>query len=458
VSGTHVVCNEHTEHSLDTGDCYRHATAIDILPDDVLLEIFVFLPSGSTRFVYDDRTWRKLVHVCRRWRQLVFASPLRLDLQLLCTRRTPVRKVLGCWPAFPLAIDFDDSRDNRNEFKNIVAASALEQRDRVRHINLNLRGVLLGELFATMEKPFPALTHLCLSCGDHNEPAIPSAFLGGSAPRLRDISISYILLPSIPTFLFSACDLVKLRLDYIPQTSFPSPEAMVACLATLTKLETFFIRFYSLALRPDPVRLSYETRVILPSVTSFSFERGNTYLENFVACINTPRLNSIDISYARRHAFRVTELSKFIERSNLRPSRFGHATIRFGVSQMSFSFCHETNPNDSVIAIKIEPLRDLCEQAAEMTKLLHQASDLLSDVVHLKIELEAPREIDKYDYVDDIRWLELFRPFISVETLHVSFQFAESITHTFQEMPVEMVTQVLPALTSLHWDGPLINT
>jgi hypothetical protein len=50
--------------------------------------------------------WHTLVHVCQRWRQIVFASPRRLNLQILCTHGTPVRKNLGIWPAFPIAIDY----------------------------------------------------------------------------------------------------------------------------------------------------------------------------------------------------------------------------------------------------------------------------------------------------------------------------------------------------------------
>jgi hypothetical protein len=286
-------------HSLSAGESHKHSTTIDILPDDILLEIFVFILSGRTRFIreYPIWKWHKLVHVCRRWRQLIFASPLRLDLQLLCTHRTSIRKDLGCWPAFPLVIDYHYVRAARlPNLENIFAA--LEQRDRVRHINISVLGPVLEELFAVMEKPFPALTHLCFSCENHSyEPITPSAFLGGSTPRLHDISFSGILFSEIPTFLSSACDLVKLRLDNIPRTSFPSPEAMVACLATLTKLETIFIRFQAPTTRPDRIRLPPETLVILPSLTSFSFKRDHAYLDDFMARINAPRLNTIDVTY-----------------------------------------------------------------------------------------------------------------------------------------------------------------
>jgi hypothetical protein len=453
-------------HSLSAGESHRHSTTIDILPDDILLEIFVSILSGRTPFIHDHPIrdhpiwgWHKLVHVCRRWRQLIFASPLRLDLQLLCTRRTSIRKDLGCWPAFPLVIDYLYYRDARRPtLENLFAA--LEQRDRVRHINIIALGPILGELFAVMEKPFPALTHPCFSCEDHSEPAIPNAFLGGSTPLLRDISFSGILFRSIPTFLSSASDLVKLRLDSIPHTSFPSPEAMVACLATLTKLETIFIRFQEPTTGPYPSQIGLlpETCVILPSLTSFSFKRDNAYSEDFVARINAPRLNSIDITYTEDD-LRATELSRFIERSNLRPTRLGHATIYFEFGK-TFFFYPETNPDDTVITIEIESLEEdvLHEQVVDMTRVLRQASVLLSDVVHLEIESDCSREIGEDDVTDNTWRLELFHPFIAVETLRISYQFVEGVAHAFEKMPVEMATQVLPALKSLHLEGPFTTS
>jgi hypothetical protein len=49
---------------------------IDILPDDALLEIFDFY-LGETEWT---NRWHILVHVCRRWRLVVFGSPRRLNL------------------------------------------------------------------------------------------------------------------------------------------------------------------------------------------------------------------------------------------------------------------------------------------------------------------------------------------------------------------------------------------
>jgi hypothetical protein len=65
------------------------------LPDDVLLEIFEFylaLVKDWLGLIPED-AWHTLVHVCKRWRSIVFASPHRLELQLFCTNNRPVHNM-----------------------------------------------------------------------------------------------------------------------------------------------------------------------------------------------------------------------------------------------------------------------------------------------------------------------------------------------------------------------------
>ena len=65
----------------------------DVLPDDVFLDIFDFYMHQARRCSSKGiEAWHTLVHVCRHWRNIVFVSPLRLNLQLLCTASTPVRE------------------------------------------------------------------------------------------------------------------------------------------------------------------------------------------------------------------------------------------------------------------------------------------------------------------------------------------------------------------------------
>jgi len=72
---------------------------IDMLPDIALLEIFDFYMHGAW-----TEAWQMLVHVCRKWRDVVFGSPRRLNLLLSCTARKPVKAMLDVWPLFPIVV------------------------------------------------------------------------------------------------------------------------------------------------------------------------------------------------------------------------------------------------------------------------------------------------------------------------------------------------------------------
>jgi hypothetical protein len=413
--------------------------------------------------------WHRLVHVCRRWQQIVFSSPLRLDLELLCTYGTPVWERLACWPAFPLAIDYGNIWDKditpQDEVNIFVA---LKQRDRVRHIYLNVSNLLMEKLFAVMEEPFSALTHLLLSSKDdwdpdEDRPVIPSKLLGGFAPLLHEVSFYNIPFPTIPAFLSSASDLVKLRLENIPPTPFPSPKALVACVAALTRLEVISIEFQSdlSTPRPNQICLPPETRVDLSALASFTYEGDNAYLDDFVAQINTPRLNSIDIKYTEEDMNpRVTELSKLIERSNFQLSQLGFADIFFENRRATFLLRPQSNSNEFAITIQYSSWGGVGGQVADMTLMLSQVSTMISHVVCLDIRSE--RELDE-DFMDRsimenenmvrVRWLELFHPFIAVKTLRISDEFVTGIAHEFEERTVETVYQVLPALKSLYLES-----
>ena len=122
---------------------------IDILPDDILLEIFDFymVPSWG----YDIEGWQSLIHVCRRWRFLVFGSPRRLNLRLLCTLSSPTRDKLNVWPALPLIVE-GEYVGSSSDIDNIIAA--LGQRNRVCEVFLEqLADWQLEHVLAAMQVP-----------------------------------------------------------------------------------------------------------------------------------------------------------------------------------------------------------------------------------------------------------------------------------------------------------------
>jgi len=189
--------------------------SIDTLPDEALLTIFAFCLCGRG----SEDIWQTLVHVCQRWRSIVFASPRSLNLRIVCTSETPVEWALDVWPAFPLVIRMWDLCDEMDD--NLLAA--FDHSDRM----------------SVMEDPFPELTVLDIRSYEYSEqvPLFPDSLLGGSAPRLRSLHLQGIAFPALSKLLLSATGLVCLRLEDIPRIGYISPEAMADCLSRLTRLK-----------------------------------------------------------------------------------------------------------------------------------------------------------------------------------------------------------------------------
>jgi hypothetical protein len=446
----------------DTGPSYLYAMTISMLPDDVLLETFIFCLRRPHEAPFSRTSaWHGLVHVCRRWRQIIFSSPRRLNLQLLCTHGTPVRKNLDCWPAFPIVIDYhvywNPGRGKSflpDEEDNVIAV--LEHPDRVRCVKLAVPSSLLTKVASVMREPFPVLTLLRLSSEDGSVSTLPSTFLGGSAPCLQEIYLEGIPFPALPRLLSSASDLVNLQLHNIPPDGYISPAAMVTGLTALTRLKTLSIRFQSSNFRfNNSDRTPPLARIILPSLTLFGFRGNSEYLEDLVAQIDAPRLVFSRITYFNQLIFDVPQLSRFIGRAeNLGRAPFRHAQVGLGGGKVYISFvCEQGAPLKSYLFLQIS-CQGLDWQVSSMAQILSQSSLILSHVAHLSIHAHCLRPGWKNIMVHT-DWLDLLRPFIVVETLLVSRQLAGHVALAFQQITGETVAEVLPALHLLCLEGQL---
>jgi hypothetical protein len=154
-----------------------------MLPDDVLVEIFYFPKRILNAVWHGVNTWHALVHVCRRWRYLVFASPRYLGLRLEYRGRQPMSKMLDVWPVLPVSLI---SRIGQSDWRwdNVVAALESGHYNRISEININLTHSRWERFAAAMQKPFPELTHLEVTVSADTVPVLPESFLGGSAPSV----------------------------------------------------------------------------------------------------------------------------------------------------------------------------------------------------------------------------------------------------------------------------------
>jgi hypothetical protein len=239
--------------------------SIDILPDDILLEVFEFCMDEIHIAISGTESWQSLAHVCRRWRSVIFRSPRRLNLRLRCTPKT-------------------EDKDN------VVAA--LERWNRVYRIRLSeVNGSSFEKGLAAMQEPFPELMFLQLSSDEELVPIVPDSFLGRSTPRLTFLWLKGIPFPDLPKLPLSATNLVHLQLWNIPHSGYISPDAMVTALSALTCLQHLTLGFQSPRSHPDQAsRLPPPpTRTVLPALTAIWFKGVCEYLDDLVARIDAPQ-------------------------------------------------------------------------------------------------------------------------------------------------------------------------
>ncbi|KAH9971509.1 hypothetical protein BGW80DRAFT_1460466 [Lactifluus volemus] len=423
------------------------------LPDEVLLDIFEFCLHDPVE--HRAKAWPKLVHVCQRWRYIVFASPLRLDLCLLCTKRTPVREMLDIWPSLPIEIDYS-SIDPQAE-DNIIAA--LEHSNRVRSISLSYIPMPLENLVAVMQEPFPELESLSLHKG-WTVPALPNTFLGGSAPRLRSLYLSEIPFPTLPQFLLSSNDLVSLCLWKIPHSGYISPEVMVMCISALTSLRYLSIGFESPASRPDPTnrRPPPLTRAVLPALTNFTFHGVSEYLEDLMAQIDAPLLHSLEILFFNQLVFDIQQVPRFIGHAPALTMPYNSVNIVIYADHVGMTFWARSRSSihDS-LSFNIV-CRAVDWQVSSMAQICNQLSFILSSIDQLSIAYvgSIPQDVGSIPQVDmdDTQWLELLQPFTAVQTLRILSRHIESlIVPALRGLSGELATQVLPALEELQLSG-----
>jgi hypothetical protein len=424
---------------------------IDALPGDVLLEVFDCYVDEALLSDKID-AWHTLVHVSRKWRCVVFDSPRRLNLQLLCSARAPVREMLGIWPPFPIIIQ-EHNHSACNE-DNIVAA--LEHHDRVCDIRLwGVPGSLLVKLLAAMQKPFPALAYLELETKDNTAPVI-SDFLGGFAPDLGTLFLTGmpILFPGLRKLLLSATNLVTLSLSKIPHSGYFSPEAMVTCLSALTRLIVLDFEFESP--RPRPYRENRRppppARTLLPALRDLQFTGVSEYLEDLVARIDTPLLYHLDMTFFHQLIFDITQLAQFISRGSRRQrdEAFNTARVIFSDSRVTVSL---PEPSYGLV------LGVSCRQSDWQLSALAQVCSssfphaFIPTVEHLYILEDESSRPRWQDDIENSQWLELLHPFTALKNLFLSKKFALRIAPALQELVGERANEVLPALQSISLEG-----
>jgi F-box-like len=436
---------------------------IGSLPDNVLLDIFDCYRT-SPDIPYQG--WHVLVHVCRSWRFIAFASPLRLDLRLECNANTPVEKTLDVWPrAFPIVIKESRSRLPLSG-ANIIAA--IKHHDRVSEIDLYATTTLLKRLYRVMKKPYPVLTHLHLEFDKKLAPVAPDTFLGRSTPRLKYLNLIRIPFPTLPNLLPICHDLITVHLEEVPNSGYISPEAMATALSGLTKLESFHIGFESPASFPDPRNRPPSSltrvvkRVVLPSLSHLEFRGASEYFEDLVAQIDAPATIIVYTRFFNQLDFDISQFLQFIGRTQI-PRSFEEAKLYF-VDRYAYINVGPRDPTGVKESSTGLSMTILCHaldwQVAGVAQICSRISPFLSNVERLLISNgygDYTNETFSTDYVDIPQWLELFHAFSALQHMRIPPRMGEIIGSVLQELTEERTMDALPMLHHLYLPSSSIS-
>jgi hypothetical protein len=404
----------------------QHEATFEVLTDDVLLEIFHWYRQTSMEQcgTWGYNQWIVLVHVSKRWRNIVFDSSSRLDLWLLCTYGTPgVRRKLDSRSSLPIVIKYWPNSmfepfkpPSYEDEDNLIVA--LKHPDRVHAIQLAVTSSLWGKVAKRMQVPFPSLTSLSRWLDPGTAQSHPMAFLAGVAsPCLKGLSLVGVPFPRPWRLLASANDLVALQLLEVPGAGYIAPDMMATYLSMLPHLKLLCIIFhsppsdhYSRGHKPTATLV---TRTSLPSLTHFNFRGTNEYLKDFMSRIDAPFLNEVNVTPFNQVNLNVPHLSRSIDQMEMFNTP--------GALSCTLS------------------LRIICPGTGWQTSCL--MAPFFSNVEgHLEIRADCIRNEKQ---MDSIAWLEFFYSFSSIGRLRISGEMApQHVAPALEGVGEELIRQV----------------
>ena len=424
-------------------------TSIHALNDDVFLEIF-------NHFRLDDewnwnlqRRWCKLSHVCRRWRSCIYDSPSLLNMHILLRNGTPNMDLVAHLPPLPLVIDYRDRIAAEDE-ETILPA--LQQRDRIRHMTLQVPSRSLYKLLMTMDGPFPSLESISLlsTTEEHQCPTLPGTFL---APNLRHVTFVGVGFPPGLPLLASAFDLVTLTLTHTQASGYIFPELLITHLQHLIQLEDLSIGFSIPLPRPnDETKLLRGPiiRVTIPSLKRLTFRGVAAYLESLIARIRAPLLEQLNIALFNQLAYTLPRLSHFTSSTE---------GLRHHTGQVIFS--------QDVVSILVGPPEEIGEggfglhisckqfdwQIDSAVQVFGELRPMLSIVEELTLgfgEDRTPSVQWQTDAVESIMWHELLLPFSGVKKLRVGSSLAPELSSALDPDDAGLALELLPELEEIE--------
>jgi hypothetical protein len=233
--------------------------------------------------------------------------------------------------------------------------------------------------------------------------------------------------------------------------------AIVTGLAVMANLKFLAIAFDSSLSRPDPKsrRPPPPTRTVLPALTHFMFQGVNEYLEDLVAQIDAPLLDSTRITFFHQLIFEIPQLVQFMGRT----TRF-QALIE---AHVAFEWDHEwacirvkylrpTWTADEKSEFRISCLESTWEHSS-LAQVFTLLFPFIYMVKHLHIYVPQYLPSQWQDDIKSMQWLEIFHTFTALENLYLPKAFVPHLALSPQDLTGGRTTEVSSTLENIFWEG-----
>lgn len=346
-------------------------------------------------------------------------------------------------PRIPLIIDYiDKGHDVTAEDKEGIVL-ALQQRDRVRRIRLELPVPKLRGLIMTMDEEFPILEYLFVGPPTkHNTGLVlPEAF---RAPHLRHFFLTNFALSIGSPLLTTVTLLVTLVLQNIHPSAYFRPKSLLRHLSLIPQLETLTFSFNSPVhnrdIERDSLHVPIVTRATLPNLRYLGFKGASAYLEALLPHITAPLLERLQITFLNQLVFSTPRLLQFV--NNAENLRLGSAVLTFREEAVRVRVYPSEEVRVCTFVMEVG-CRHLDWQVAAAAQIFNEPGTLYSAVEHLTLDYNGSlKSPEPHNEDDRTQWRELLRPFNNVKTLSVPSSLVGELSHCLisdGEAPLELL-------------------
>jgi hypothetical protein len=356
-------------------------------------------------------------------------------------------------PPLLLVIDYLDDHDITPEDEEGILL-ALQQRDRVRRIRLEIPALTLQRFLVLMDKEFPMLEYLFIAPTSTFDSdmrlVLPETF---QALHLRHLILADFTFSIKSPLLSNTMGLVTLSLVGLHSPGYFHPNDLFQRLSMMPYLETLMIDFHS----PVPHRdIKWQLRsrpittdiITLPSIRWLSFWGTSDYLEAILPSIVTPFLEKLDISFFNQLTFSIPHLQQFL--TTMEAHRFNSATLVFE-KEVVYMIVYPRRFGRETLSIQVR-----CShydwQVASMVQITDALVAVSSVVEHLALNYKKDSIPSEWQNESDrTLWHCLLRPFGNVKTLHVAKGLVKELSRTLQPEDGEPLMELLPELKVLEY-------